>query len=247
MPDERHLRSRTPAYSLPPRPHYAWSRRYATPGRWASYWHQIDEVLALTPATCLIVGKGDGTIEDALTRAGVLVTTVDIDPELEPDVVADVLDLPFDEGSFDVVLAAQVLEHLPFDSFSRALRELSRVTRGPAILSLPQTGHQIAVQIALPYLPALRLFAVLPARSRWRGVSRKGHHWAIGARNYRRRGIEDVIRAFFVIERTYTVTAHPGHRFYVLLRTRERNRDRKRSVSAIARDEHERALISRRG
>lgn len=47
-------------------------------------------------------------------------------------------DLSFDDGSFDIVIAHHVLEHIPDDA--RAMRELHRVLKpgGKAILSIPQ-------------------------------------------------------------------------------------------------------------
>lgn len=41
------------------------------------------------------------------------IVTVDVDPAMEPDVVADVRDLPEDLGKFHAILAAHLLEHIP--------------------------------------------------------------------------------------------------------------------------------------
>lgn len=54
--------------------------------------------------------------------------TVDIDPALKPDVVADVCDrLPFEDGSFDAVLCFNLLEHLEYPE--RGLKEMRRVLK----------------------------------------------------------------------------------------------------------------------
>lgn len=50
-------------------------------------------------------------------------------------VFADAADLPFEDDSFDLVLAIEVLEHMPQPE--AALAELARVGRGSAILSVP--------------------------------------------------------------------------------------------------------------
>ena len=50
---------------------------------------------------------------------------------------ADVRDLPFDDDSFDVVICAEVIEHLPDDGWERAVRELDRVSRDVVIISIP--------------------------------------------------------------------------------------------------------------
>lgn len=50
-------------------------------------------------------------------------------------VFADATDLPFEDDRFDLVLAIEVLEHMPEPE--KALAELARVGRGGAILSVP--------------------------------------------------------------------------------------------------------------
>ena len=54
------------------------------------------------------------------------------------DVKADILDLPFDDNSFDVVFCNHVLEHIVDDK--KAMQELYRVLKpnGMAILQIPQ-------------------------------------------------------------------------------------------------------------
>ena len=116
--------------------HYS-SRAYNSKERHNSYWHQVDEVLALEARTALEVGPGAGIVTDWLRRAGVQVTTVDMDPALDVDLRGSVTDLPLDQGAVDVVLCCQVLEHLPFEEVGTALAELGRVARSGVVVSVP--------------------------------------------------------------------------------------------------------------
>jgi ubiquinone/menaquinone biosynthesis C-methylase UbiE len=55
-----------------------------------------------------------------------------------PDVsftVGSAMDLPQDDGSFEVVLASDLLEHLPLEGVERVIAEASRVARSAVILS----------------------------------------------------------------------------------------------------------------
>lgn len=52
-------------------------------------------------------------------------------------VVGSVLHLPFADGSFDVVVALDLLEHLPPDDRPTALRELARVASRRAVIGCP--------------------------------------------------------------------------------------------------------------
>ncbi len=62
---------------------------------------------------------------------GRAVTTVDIDPEINPDVIADICDLHmFESSTFDGIICLAVLEHV-YDPI-RACEELSRVAKDGA-------------------------------------------------------------------------------------------------------------------
>jgi ubiquinone/menaquinone biosynthesis C-methylase UbiE len=102
---------------------------YLTKKRWCSYWHQINEIVQIEPESILEIGGGIGVFKTLLEYWGYHVYTVDINPELKPDCVASVLDMPLKDHSYDVCVAFQVLEHLPWSEFSGAVSELRRVAK----------------------------------------------------------------------------------------------------------------------
>jgi SAM-dependent methyltransferase len=82
-------------------------------------------------------------LHDDLRRAVATLTAMSDAGEAPPDARfgaarADALALPFPDGSFDHVIAAEVLEHIPDDE--RAMREIARVLRpgGSAAVSVPR-------------------------------------------------------------------------------------------------------------
>lgn len=98
----------------------------------------------------LDAGCGEGFTMHELRQAGVPATLVGVDfspaalawhqanllrESPAPLNVADVHALPFGDGSFDLVICLEVMEHLP-DS-ARGLRELLRVARDHVLLSVP--------------------------------------------------------------------------------------------------------------
>jgi SAM-dependent methyltransferase len=103
-------------------------------------------VAEVEPASVLDAGCGEG---ETIERLGDLlphpVTGVDLNPEsvrfaaerLPGDRfdTADLLSLPFEDDSFDLVLCLEVLEHIPDPR--PALAELARVSSGELILSVP--------------------------------------------------------------------------------------------------------------
>ena len=71
----------------------------------------------------LLIGVGDGLVPFYLKEVlGIKVTTCDIDPELQPDIVADVRNLPCADASYDAVAVFEVLEHLPFELLTGRLQ-----------------------------------------------------------------------------------------------------------------------------
>ena len=126
--------------------HYQ-DRSYDTRERFLSYWHQADEVRQRQPSNMLEVGIGNGFLHRYLRSRGIDVHTLDIDERLGPDTVGSVLDLPFEQGSFDLVCCFETLEHLPWESFEPALRELRRVGRRWVLLSLPDITPYMRIDV----------------------------------------------------------------------------------------------------
>jgi len=105
--------------------------------RWASLWHQLDEVMQLGPATVLEIGPGKGVFKHLSSIFDLKVETLDIDSDLEPDHIGSAIDLPFDDKSFDLICAFQILEHLPYELALQAFREMACVSNRSIIISLP--------------------------------------------------------------------------------------------------------------
>ena len=197
--------------------HY--SLEYVRGGRIFSYAHQIDSVISFEPKSVLEIGVGGGMVTAALRSAGLEVTTVDVQPELNPDVVASVTDLPFHDGQFDVALCCQVLEHLPFDQFETSLCELWRCCRLGLVVSLPDSSPQYEVRLRLPMVPQ---FHWTGTRQRDPGTEYKrrkreldGHYWEIGYREYALRKVESALVAVTGASvETWRVSDNKYHRFF---------------------------------
>ena len=82
--------------------------------------------------TALDVGTGGGHVARRLREAGLQVVTTDPAPGMQPDVVSRGEELPFADGSFDVVVSRLAAHH--FEDVAAALHEMARVARGTVIV-----------------------------------------------------------------------------------------------------------------
>ncbi|HWG57043.1 MAG TPA: class I SAM-dependent methyltransferase [Gaiellaceae bacterium] len=77
--------------------------------------------------TALDVATGGGHVARRLRDAGLQVVTADPAPGMRADVLCRAEDLPFADGSFDVVVTRIAPHH--FDDVAAAVREMARVAR----------------------------------------------------------------------------------------------------------------------
>lgn len=125
--------------------------------RWNSYYQQIKECVKHGKMNeVMVIGVGDGIVPLILKHLNPKshLTLVDYAEDLYPDICCDILELSqhYVRGGVDVVLCCQVLEHLKYDNFTRALEEIRKVLKedGVLILSLPDGGLTFKLDIKLP-------------------------------------------------------------------------------------------------
>lgn len=196
--------------------HYA-SKNYDTFERMQSYLAQIKEIVNINPEQLLEIGVGNGFFSDYLRKKGFNITTCDIDEKLNPDKVGSVLTLPFSDNSFDLVVCFQVLEHLPFNHFSKALSEIKRVTKNMAIVSLPDVERCFKFSFGRNNSSYFKKCITIPRRKKHEYEFNGEHYWEIGKKEFSfQRICKEFESAGFSISRTYRVFENTYHRFFIL-------------------------------
>ena len=94
-------------------------------------------MLALEARTALEVGPGGGLVTEWLRRAGVEVTTLDMDPELGADVNGSVTDIPLDAALVRRRALLPGAGAPPVRGRRAGAAELARVSRIGAVVSVP--------------------------------------------------------------------------------------------------------------
>ena len=80
----------------------------------------------------LDVATGGGHVARRLREAGVNVVSVDPAPGMKPDVISRAEELPFADGSFDVVACRVAAHH--FENVRASVAEMARVSRDQVLL-----------------------------------------------------------------------------------------------------------------
>ena len=196
------------------REHYEFSH-YGHVGRFASYHYQLREVLALTPASVLEVGAGDGVFGDYIRRrTAIQYAVLDVAEDLHPDVIGDVREMPFEDDSHDVVCAFQVLEHLPWEGVPQALAEMARVARTHVVLSVPHFAPQLKILLKIPFVPEMRAAVKIPFPKPHRFDGE--HYWELGKRGYPVRRFRALLARHGSILREFVPFEYQYHRFFII-------------------------------
>jgi SAM-dependent methyltransferase len=156
--------------------------RYDDWDKWLTYFWSIRNVCERGLREVLEVGVGTKVVCNYLRNQGVALTTLDLDPGLEPDHVGSVTELPFADEAFDAVICTEVLEHMPWDCTRRAIEEIHRVTRRYAFVTVPHFALSLALLVRLPVLQLHEFRLRLP----WpRPLQSFGQHfWECGRPGY---------------------------------------------------------------
>ncbi len=170
------------------------------------------------------IGVGNKVVSNFLKGLGLKVITCDLNPELKPDIVADIRNLPFDDNSFDAVVAFEVLEHLPFEYFEKSLKEINRVTKKSAIISLPYACVSLEGLLKVRFnlgKKKIRKSFYCPLKvarflKEIKIEENKEHYWEMGAKGYSKKKIRNIIKKHFKIIEEFSAELNPYHYFFIL-------------------------------
>ena len=192
---------------------------YDNSARFASYYYQIKEVLSFNPSTVLEIGIGNNVVSSYLERCKIDVTTMDIDVSKEPDIVGDIRNLQKHlKEKYDVILCAEILEHIPFDDFKKIISILPKYINKGAVITIPQAGLRFTIIFDFPLFHFKTLCVRLPIFYK----KAKEHYWEINYRkSYSLKSIRKIMKDVFLIEKEYSIPANPYHRMFVLYKKSE--------------------------
>lgn len=195
--------------------HY-YSKQYDNFERWISYWHQIETTINLGEKNLLEIGVGNKTVSNYLKSIGVKTLTLDFDKSLNPDLVSDIRKLALKSNEFDAILCCEVLEHLPFEEAKIALKEINRVTKKYAVISIPHHCACFYFSFKIPFVNRKDFYVRIPIIGR---SFHREHYWEIDMKKYSLNNIKDLfMQSNFEIANEFTPSLFCKHHFFTLIK-----------------------------
>lgn len=193
----------------------AWIKRFETPVQWQYYWAQHRLLFGrLDPQDRVCeVGVGTRFTYFQLKARGYAVESIDIDADKEPDIVGDITELGVEALRYDVVLAFNVFEHVPYEAFLRVVGRCYEAGVSKIFLGLPANLRVLVdLSVRLPRLPELSWFWAV----RRRAIAQEHHFWELEYGTYtERRLLDDLAAAGYRLEERLAVKTH---RYFALVR-----------------------------
>lgn len=145
-----------------------------------SFAHQINDIHKLSPKNIIEIGIGNGFTSTFLKRAGFDIVTVDINPDLGPDLCVPIneLQLYLSGRLFDLVVCCEVLEHMPFDEFEENIRIFSSIG-SRLYMTLPNYKRAIGFGgfLRLPKFSPFKINQYIEIS--WKKKLDKEHFWEV--------------------------------------------------------------------
>lgn len=162
--------------------------------------HQISDIGKLKPTSVLEIGIGNGMTSNFLRKAGIDVVTVDINPNLKPDICCSIDELVDNLGGrkFDLLVCCEVLEHLPFHKFEASIAIFSSIS-DRLYLTLPNYRKSIGFGGFFRLRHAVRKWSLMFEYNNGKRLPEE-HYWEIGYSI--ETGIKNIIK---LIKQHYTI------------------------------------------
>lgn len=186
-----------------------------------SFFYQQKIIKDLKKKNILEIGIGNKFLTNYLKSNDFQITTCDLDQNLNPDYVADIRKLPFENNSFDLVVAFEVLEHLPFADFEIACQEMRKTSREYVVISLPYSSIFFSLTAIFPLIRTIfkkryfNFFLKIPQFFRSNKYDGE-HFWEMGRRGTSKNKIRKILKKYYKIEKEFQPLLNFYHYFFVL-------------------------------
>jgi len=142
------------------------------------YWHQLSLIYhhCNRDEEILEIGVGTNFLSDILRRRKFKISTLDIDAQKKPDYCANALEFDYDLSGFKTLIAFEIFEHIPYETFQKVINKVSTSTIKTIIFSVPWAQYSFTpIKIKLPRVPVFEPSLTIPKRK----IDTKAHFWEL--------------------------------------------------------------------
>ena len=169
----------------------SWLGKLENVDHWKLYWkqQQMIESILRENIRILEVGVGTGFTANYLKSGGHTVTTIDIDADKKPDIVANIVneDIP---GEYDLMLAYEVFEHIPYDEFMNVIDRMKKANVEYLSISVPVALRKVfSLDVKLPRIKRKSMKYHVKKKKLW-----DYHFWEIGYEGTTMEGLSDDLK-----------------------------------------------------
>ncbi|WP_071516658.1 methyltransferase domain-containing protein [Geitlerinema sp. PCC 9228] len=197
------------------------ANEYLSKPRMISYYNQkrIINALGKKVTTILEVGVFNSLFSNILSLEGYQVTRADFDSTLNPDMILDLQsDFELPKNTFDAIVVFQVLEHIPYEDFEKAIKKLAEATNKFLVISLPYSSEYLSLNFRSSFNRDFRgVMLQIPKFWSTKPLVDDEHYWEIGLKGYpKKRIVRSLEQTGLKIRRQYQDKLQPYHYFFVL-------------------------------
>ncbi len=181
-----------------------WINRLERKLHWEWYWHQqklMEGVLSPNDRIAEI-GVGSKFTYNYLKAKGFNIVSVDIDAGKKPDILENIVSCDDSFFNFDVILAFNIFEHLPYGEFLTVVQKMSRGNVKHFFLGLPLNKKVVfEFKIRLGRYLNREWIVTLPKKR----ITTPNHHWELEYADYTgKRLIADMHNHGFIPEKNFS-------------------------------------------
>jgi hypothetical protein len=160
-----------------------WITDLETYNRWNLYWQQQKLLHNSINQSDKIAEIGVGTkfTYNYLKSKGYNVTSIDIDPDKNPDILLNIVECDPSQLKFDTILAFNIFEHIPFEEFLSTIDKFSSADISNIFFSVP-LNKKILFEFKLRIGRYLNKEIVFDKRRN--KITAEHHHWELDYKEY---------------------------------------------------------------
>lgn len=190
------------------------SEGYFSPKQWNSFCFQAGAVYKLLHSGKILeIGAGSGFVGGVLRTIGFSVESLDVNEHLLPTYVGDISSVDFNlDKTYDCVLCAEVLEHIPFEKFNICMKNIFDLSNQYVIITLPNCEYSRKFQLKINN----HIIIGINLGKRYAPIASM-HFWELNSDTYcKYEYIRKEITKFFEVIEEGTVFDNEYHNYFIL-------------------------------